>query len=70
MLVLVLERSAQKHVSTEVQSQNERVKEIVNVSLGSFADSLSMALKNLSSKQYLYDEIALDELHPEIKHIL
>lgn len=69
-LVFVLDRWAQKRVSVEVRNQNERVKEIVGVSLGAFAESLSMALQNLNTKEYLYNRIAPGELPPDIKHII
>lgn len=70
VLVLGLDRWAQKRVSVEVRNQNERVKEIVGVSLGAFAESLSMALQNLNTEEYLYNRIAPGELPPDIKHIV
>ena len=70
VLVLGLDRWAQRRVNAEVRSQNERVKEIVGDSLGAFAESLSMALQNLNTEEYLYNRIAPGELPPDIKHIV
>ncbi|HLF83134.1 MAG TPA: HAMP domain-containing sensor histidine kinase [Blastocatellia bacterium] len=70
VLVLGLDRWAQKRVSAEVRTQNERVKEIVGVSLGAFSESLSVALQNLNTEEYLYNRIAPGELPPDIKHIV
>ena len=70
VLVIGLDRWAQKRISVEVRSQNERVKEIVGVSLGAFAESLSRALQNLNTEEYLYNQILLSELPPDIKHIV
>lgn len=69
-LVIGLDRWAQKRVNAEVRSQNERVKEIVGDSLGAFAESLSTALQNLNTEEYLYNRIAPGELPPDIKHIV
>ena len=69
-LVIGLDRWAQKRISVEVSNQNERVKEIVGDSLGAFAESLSMALQNLNTEEYLYNRIAPGELPPDIKHIV
>lgn len=70
LLVFVLDKWAQKRVSDEAREQNERVKEIVGDSLGGFSEAFSMALKNLSTEQYLYEQIAPGELPANIKHVV
>jgi signal transduction histidine kinase len=70
VLVIVLDRWAEKRVRAEVLDQNELVKQIVGTSLGGFAESLSMALKNLNTEQYLYEQIAAGGLPANIKHVI
>jgi signal transduction histidine kinase len=71
-LVLVLDKWAQKRGAEEVALQSEKVKTAFNESFGDFAQAVSLAVKNLSTKTYLFDQLAAGEIWlPErVQHII
>ena len=72
VLVLALDRWAQKRATEEVHQQSEQVKEAVNKGFSDFAQAMGMAMKNLNSSQYLYKQIQDGEvdLPDTVEHII
>src|SRR2546425_9307688 len=57
VLVLALDKWAQKRAAEEVAQQSEQVKEAVNEGFSDIVDALGLAIHNLNSDQYLYNQI-------------
>ena len=55
ILVLLLDRWAQKRATIELVQQNRQVKSAFNTSFGDFAQAVSLSLQSLSSASYLYE---------------
>lgn len=70
ILVLVLDRWAQKRAADEVERQSQQIKEAFNTSFGDFAQALGLAVQSLSSEYYLYKTIAPDQMPSTVKHII
>ena len=62
VLVLALDKWAQKKASEEVAQQSAQVNEAVNGGFSDFASALHMAIKNLNSERYLYKQIQRGEI--------
>jgi signal transduction histidine kinase len=62
VLVLVLDRWAQKRAAEEVHQQSEQVKDAVNKGFSDFAQAIGMAINNLNSERYLYKQIQDKEI--------
>jgi signal transduction histidine kinase len=71
-LVLVLDKWAQKRGAEEVALQSEKVKSEFNQSFGDFAKAVSLAVKNLSTKTYLFDQLSAGEIELplRVQHII
>jgi signal transduction histidine kinase len=61
-LVLILDGWEQRRVDDEVALQSQEVRTAFNESFGDFAEAVSMAIRNLSTKTYLYDQVASGDL--------
>src|SRR5690349_16647292 len=72
VLVLGLDKWAQKRAAEEVRQQSEQVKEAVNDGFSDFAKAIGMAIKNLNSEQFLYDQIKAGQvtLPTTVEHII
>jgi len=72
ILVLALDKWAQRRAAEEVQQQSEQVKDAVNDGFSDFARAIGMAIKNLNSEQYLYKQIQAGEvkLPKTVEHII
>jgi signal transduction histidine kinase len=72
VLVLALDRWAQKRAAEEVGQQSEQVKAAVNKGFSDFAQAIGMAIKNLNSSRYLYKQIQDNEvdLPDTVEHII
>jgi signal transduction histidine kinase len=72
VLVVALDRWAQKRAAEEVSMQSEQVKAAVNKGFSDFAQAIGMAIKNLISEQYLYKQIQNKEidLPDTVEHII
>jgi len=72
VLVLALDKWAQKKASEEVAQQSAQVNEAVNGGFSDFASALHMAIKNLNSERYLYKQIQRGEikLPDTVEHII
>src|SRR6185436_9434509 len=72
VLVVALDRWAQKRAAEEVSQQSEQVNEAVNKGFSDFAKAIGMAIKNLISEQYLYKQIQAGEidLPDTVAHII
>ena len=72
VLVLLLDKWAQKRASEEVSQQSEQVKDAVNSGFSDFAKAASLAIKNLNSERYLYKQIQDGEIRlPDtVEHII
>jgi signal transduction histidine kinase len=70
--VVILDKWAQKRAAEEVALQSEEVKEAFNLSFADFSKAVSLAIKNLSTKTYIYDQLAAGdvELPPTVKNII
>src|SRR6185295_12640812 len=62
ILVLALDKWAQKLTAAEVSSQSEQVKEAVNSGFSDFAKAIGLAINNLNSERYLYRQIQAGEI--------
>ena len=72
VLVLALDKWAQKSAAAEVSSQSEQVKEAVNSGFSDFAKAIGLAINNLNSERYLYRQIQAGEigLPGTVEHII
>jgi len=72
VLVLALDRWAQRRAAEEVRQQSEQVKDAVNRGFSDFAQAIGMAIKNLNSERYLYKQIQDREidLPDTVEHII
>ncbi len=70
VLVLVLDRWAQKRATAELVRQNQQVKSAFNTSFGDFAQAVSLGLQSLSSDDYLYEVIGHVEMPSTLKDII
>ena len=70
VLVLVLDRWAQRRASAEVFRQSQRVKGAFNTSFGDFAQAVSLGLQSLSSNEYLYEATGRVEIPSTLKDII
>jgi len=72
VLVLALDKWAQKRAAQEVAQQSDQVKEAVNGGFSDFATALHLAIKNLNSERYLYKQIQRGEikLPDTVEHII
>ncbi|MFY9557862.1 MAG: ATP-binding protein [Blastocatellia bacterium] len=72
VLVLALDKWAQKRAAEEVRQQSEQVKDTVNKGFSDFAQAIGMAIKNLNSERYLYKQIQDGEidLPDTVEHII
>ena len=72
VLVLALDKWAQKRAAAEVSSQSEQVKEAVNSGFSDFAKAIGLAINNLNSERYLYKQIQERkiELPHTVEHII
>jgi signal transduction histidine kinase len=72
VLVLALDRWAQKRAAEEVRQQSEQVDDAVKKGFSDFAQAIGIAIKNLNSLQYLYKQIQDKEvdLPDTVEHII
>lgn len=72
VLVLLLDKWAQKLASEEVSQQSEQVKDAVNNGFSDFAQALGLAIKNLNTERFLYEQMATGDIHlPDtVQHII
>jgi len=72
VLVLALDRWAQRHAADEVRQQSEQVDDAVKKGFSDFAQAIGIAIKNLNSKRYLYNQIQAGEvdLPDTVEHII
>lgn len=72
VLVLALDRWAQKRAAQEVRQQSEEVKQAVSGGFSDFAEAIGMAIENLNSERYLYKQIQAGEikLPYTVEHII
>ena len=72
ILVVGLDNWARKRAEQEVARQSQEVVEAVNNGFGDFAVAIGLAIKNLSSEKFLYDQIKDGEIRlPDtIKHVI
>lgn len=72
VLVLALDRWAQRRAAEEVRQQSEQVNDAVKKGFSDFAQAIGMAIKNLNSKRYLYKQIQEGEidLPDTVEHII
>ena len=72
ILVLALDKWAQRRASQEVAQQSEQVKDAVNSGFSDFAKATYLAIKNLKSNSYLYKQIQSGEitLPDTVEHII
>ena len=72
ILVVVLDNWARRRAEQEVERQSQEVAAAVNNGFGDFAVAIGLAIKNLSSEKFLYDQIKDGEMRlPDtIKHII
>lgn len=72
VLVLALDRWAQKRAAEEVRQQSEQVNAAVNKGFSDFAHAIGMAIENLNSERYLYKQIQDREvdLPDTVEHII
>jgi len=72
VLVLALDRWAQKRAAEEVRQQSEQVDDAVKKGFSDFAQAIGMAIKNLNSEKYLYKQIEAGEidLPDTVEHII
>lgn len=72
VLVLLLDRWAQKRSGEEVLRQSEQVKEAVNSGFSDFNQAIGLAIRNLNTDRFLYDQIKTGEIRlPEtVEHII
>lgn len=72
VLVLALDKWAQKRAAEEVARQSEQVKGALNKGFSDFAKAIGLAIKNLNSERYLYKQIQAGEVElPEtVQHII
>src|SRR6266513_4380171 len=72
VLVLALDKWAQKRASQEVAQQSEQVKNAVNGGFSDFAEELGMAIKNLNTERFMYEKIQAGEIQlPDtVEHII
>lgn len=72
VLVLALNKWAQKRAAEEVHQQSRQIKAAVNDGFSDFAEAMYIAIKNLNSERYLYQQIQAGELTlPDtVEHII
>lgn len=72
VLVLALDKWAQKRAAEEVAQQSEQVKDAVNDGFSDIVEALGLAIHNLNSDQYLYKQIqeGTVRLPPTVEHII
>jgi signal transduction histidine kinase len=70
VLVLVLDRWAQRRASAEVFRQSRQVKGAFNTSFGDFAQAVSLGLQSLGSNDYLYEVTSRVEMPSTLKDII
>ena len=72
VLVLALDKWAQKRATEEVRQQSAQVKDAVDKGFSDFAHAIGMAIQNLNSERYLYKQIQDKEvdLPDTVKHII
>lgn len=72
ILVLGLDKWAQRRAAEEVFRQSEQVKEAVNGGFSDFAQAIGMAIENLSSERDLYKQIAAGEIQlpKTVEHVI
>jgi len=72
VLVLALDKWAQKRAAEEVTQQSDQIKDAVNTGFSDFAFAMFVAIKNLNSEQYLYKQIKDGEitLPDSVEHII
>src|SRR5580765_3245710 len=69
-LVLLLDRWAQTRANAELVRQSQQVKDAFNTSFGDFAQAVSLGLRSLSSKTYLYEAMGRVEMPSTLKDII
>ena len=72
ILVLALDKWAQRRAAEEVSRQSEQVKNAVNEGFSDFAEAIGMAIANLNSERYLYKQIQFGEIElpHTVEHII
>src|SRR4029453_10441412 len=72
VLVLALDKWAQQRARQEVLLQSEQVKAAVNDGFSDFAFAMYLAINNLNSERYLYNQIKEGEfdLPDTVEHII
>ena len=67
VLVLALDKWAQKRAAQEVRQQSDQIKDAVNDGFSDFAFAMYVAIKNLNSDRYLYKQIRRESLSYRIR---
>jgi signal transduction histidine kinase len=72
VLVLALDKWAQRRAAEEVSQQSEQVKDAVNETYSDLVKAIGMAFGNLNSERYLYKQIEAGEikLPDTVEHII
>ena len=70
VLVLALDRWAQKRAADEVTRQSRQVKDAFNSSFGDFAQAMGLAVGSLSSEEYLYKTVPTIGMPPTVRDII
>lgn len=72
LLVLLLDTWAQKRAAEEVLQQSAQVKDAMNQGFSDFAQALGLAIKNLNTERFLYEQMATGDIHlPDtVQHII
>ena len=70
VLVLALDRWAQRRAAEEVAKQSQQVKDAFNSSFGDFAQAMGLALGSLSSEEYLYKTVPSGGMPPTVRDII
>src|SRR4029077_18203805 len=72
VLVLALDKWAQKRAGQEVRQQSAQIKAAVNDGFSDFAFAMYVAINNLNSDRYLYNQIKEGEfeLPDTVEHII
>jgi signal transduction histidine kinase len=72
VLVLALDKWAQRRAAEEVRQQSEQVKDAVNDTYSDLVKAIGMAIRNLNSERYLYKQIEAGEvtLPDTVEHII
>jgi signal transduction histidine kinase len=70
IFVLILDQWAQKGINEEIEAQNARITEAVNSGYDDFMRAFSLALRNLDSDEYMFEQIKREDLPRTVEFII